>query len=71
MNLELLQQALMVKVDHKQLYPAITEYNGIVYVQYDVGDEHLKIDVPKFVLTQYHAYKVIKNRVLDWYDVIK
>lgn len=37
MNLELLQQALIVKVDHKQLYPAITEYNGI--------------DVPKFVLT--------------------
>ena len=71
MNLELLQQALMVEVDHKQLYPAISEYNDILYVQYDVGEEHLKIDVPKFVLTQYQAYKVIKNRVLDWYEVIK
>lgn len=31
MDLELLQQVLMVEVDHKQLYPAISEYNDIVY----------------------------------------
>nr|DAG43693.1 MAG TPA: hypothetical protein [Caudoviricetes sp.] len=38
MNLELLQQTLMVEVDHKQLYQALTEYDGIVYVQYNVGN---------------------------------
>jgi hypothetical protein len=29
MDLELLQQALMVEVDHKQIYPDISEYNGM------------------------------------------
>lgn len=71
MDLELLQQSLMVEVDHKQLYPAISEYNGIVYVQYDVGDEHLKIDVPKLTLTQYQTYKVIKERCYQWYEGLK
>ena len=28
MDLELLQQALMVEVDHKQIYPAISEYRA-------------------------------------------
>lgn len=71
MDLELLQQALMVEVDHKQLYPAISEYNGIVYVQYEVGDEHLKIDVPCFTLYEYRAFKIIKERCYQWYKGLK
>lgn len=71
MDLELLQQVLMVEVDHKQLYPAISEYNDIVYVQYDVGDEHLKIDVPKVVLTKSETYKAIKEACYQWYKGLK
>lgn len=71
MDLEVLQEALMVEVDHKQLYPALTEYDGILYVQYDVGDEHLKIDVPAFVLYEYRAFKVIKERCYQWYERLK
>lgn len=73
MDLELLQQCLMVEVDHKQLYPALTEHDGIMYVQYDVGDEHLKIDVPIFVLQMslIRSSGVIKNRCYQWYEGLK
>lgn len=66
-----LEQLLMVEVDRKQLYPAISEYNDIVYVQYDVGDEHLKIDVPYFALYEYRAFKIIKERCYQWYKGLK
>lgn len=71
MELELLQQVLMVEVDHKQLYPALAQCDGIVYVQYDVGNEHLTIDVPIFVLCTYQAIKVIKERCYQWYEGLK
>lgn len=60
MDLELLQQALMVKVDHKQLYQAISECN-----------EHLKIDVPTEALCLCDTYKVIKERCYQWYEGLK
>lgn len=71
MDLELLQQALMVEVDHKQLYPAITEYDGIVYVQYDVGNKHLKIDVEKDCFLVMSTCQDIKNCVYKWYEGLK
>lgn len=67
MDLELLQQALIVDVDYKQLYPAISEHNEIVYVQYDVEDDHLKICVPKIMLTEDKTYKTIKEYCYQWY----
>lgn len=39
-------------VDYKRLYPDISEYNEMVYVQYNIGDDHLKICVPKVMLTE-------------------
>lgn len=47
------------------------EDDGILYVQYNVGNEHLTIDVPTFVLYEYHAYKVIKERCYQWYNGLK
>lgn len=71
MDLELLQQCLMVEVDYKQLYPAISEINGIVYVQYDVGDEHLTIDVPTYVLNDFRSCRVIREKCYQWYEGLK
>lgn len=67
MDLELLQQALIVNVDYRQLYPAISEYNDVVFVQYDVGDDHFKICVPKVMLTEDKTYKTIKEMCYQWY----
>ena len=66
MDLELLQLALMVELDHRQVYPALTEVNGIMYVQYNVGRDKLTIDVQMVVLIEPNTYKVIKNKVYEW-----
>lgn len=67
MDLKLLQQALIVDVDYRQLYPAISEYNEMVHIQYDIGDDHLKIVVPKDELTKSETYKTIKEYCYQWY----
>lgn len=71
MDLELLQQCLMVEVDHKQIYPALLEDDGILYVQYNVGDEHLKIDVPTYVLNDFRSCRVIREKCYQWYEGLK
>lgn len=68
MDLKLLQQALIVDVDYKQLYPAISEYNEMVYVQYNIEDNHLEIVVPKVELTKSETYKTIKEYCYQWYN---
>lgn len=71
MDLELLQQCLMVEVDHKQIYPSLVEDGALVYVQYDIGDEHLKIDVPIFALCSNKCFEVIKEKCYQWYMGLK
>lgn len=39
----------------------------IVDVQYDVEDDHLKICVPKIMLTEDKTYKTIKEYCYQWY----
>ena len=64
--IKMLQLALMVEVDHKQLYPSITEYNECTYIQYDVGNKHLKLKVYNYDLCNPVTYQLVRNKVRNW-----
>lgn len=68
--IKMLQLALMVEVDHKQLYPSITEYNECTYIQYDVWNKHLKLKVSNDDLCNPVTYQLIRNKVRYWVEAL-
>lgn len=68
--IKMLQLALMVEVDHKQLYPSITEYNEVTYIQYDIGNKHLKLKVNNDNLYNPVTYQLIRNKARNWAEAL-
>lgn len=66
----MLQLALMVEVDFKQIYPSITEYNEVTYIQYNVGNCHLKLSVRNEDLTMPATYIAIRNKAKYWAEAL-
>lgn len=66
----MLQLALMIEVDFKQIYPSITEYNEVTYIQYDVGNCYLKLSVRNEDLTMPATYIAIRNKAKYWAEAL-
>lgn len=56
-----LQQAFTIEADFKKLVPSITQFNSKTFVQYDIGNRHIRfeLEVPA-------TYRVVTSRAKGW-----
>lgn len=64
--MNLLQQAFTVEIDSKKLMPSITQFNNKTFVQYDIGDEHIRFELDEDDLEMPLTYDAIKQHVKYW-----
>lgn len=64
--MDMLQMALMVEYDFKQVYPSINEDDNYTYVQYDFNNKHLRFEIENDDFTDPNIYGCIRNRAYYW-----
>lgn len=65
-DLKVLQQCYMVKADYRELYPAIEHYNDTYYVQYDLGNNHIRFEMTESNVIDNLWIAQIKRKVIEW-----
>ena len=65
-DLKVLQQCYMVKADYRELYPAIEHYNDAYYIQYDLGNNHIRFEITEKNIHNRLYLNGIKRKVVEW-----
>lgn len=64
--MNLLQQAFTIKVDFKKIVPSITQFNSKTFVQYDIGNRHIRFELEDDQLEVPATYRVVTSRAKGW-----
>lgn len=69
-DLKVLQQCYMAKTDYRELYPAIEHYNDVYYVQYDLGNNHIRFEINEKNVIDNLWIAQIKRKVIEWINEV-